>query len=325
MQELYNKTLQNANNVMKKAIMLYKIELNSRVYILIADWRDLMKKFEYDFLLGENKFYTHYISEQYIDNITMKNVHNHSHYEILYILDGERILFAEKKQYILNKNSVALVPPYTLHKTVENAEHRQKKYRKYMINFTKDFIGNFSTAMEVDVFSAFQQNQVIFQLNDEEADFVKNIMMEMLKYNDAENSCDVQVFRLLLCSLLTFFAKKSEKETVYNDNVLTDKIVEYLEKNYEQEITLDVLARHFYISKYEISRIFAKNVGISFVEYLTRVRVENSKKLLRDTPLSITQISELTGFNSSSNFARVFKKITSVSPVQYRKNTPIDE
>lgn len=160
-------------------------------------------------------------------------------------LAGERILIAEKKQYVLNKNSVALVPPYTLHKTIESAEYKQKKYRKYMINFTKDFIGNFQTAMEVDVFSAFQRNQVLFQLNDEEADFVKNIMMEMKKYNNAENSCDVQVFRLLLCSLLTFFAKKSEKETVYNDNILIDKIVDYLEKNYAQEITLDTLAKLF--------------------------------------------------------------------------------
>ena len=281
-----------------------------------------MKKYVYDILLGENKFYTHYISEQYIDNITMRNMHNHSHYEILYIFGGERILIAEKKQYVLNKNSVALVPPYTLHKTIESAEYKQKKYRKYMINFTEDFIGNFQTAMEVDVFSAFQRNQVLFQLNDEEADFVKNIMMEMKKYNNAENSCDVQVFRLLLCSLLTFFAKKSEKETVYNDNILIDKIVDYLEKNYAQEITLDTLAKRFYISKYEISRMFTKNVGISFIEYLTRVRIENSKKLLLDTSLSITQISELAGFNSSSNFARVFKKITGVAPVQYRKNVP---
>ena len=249
-------------------------------------------------------------------------MHNHSHYEILYIFGGERILIAEKKQYVLNKNSVALVQPYTLHKTIESAEYKQKKYRKYMINFTKDFIGNFQTAMEVDVFSAFQRNQVLFQLNDEEADFVKNIMMEMKKYNNAENSCDVQVFRLLLCSLLTFFAKKSEKETVYNDNILIDKIVDYLEKNYAQEITLDTLAKRFYISKYEISRMFTKNVGISFIEYLTRVRIENSKKLLLDTSLSITQISELAGFNSSSNFARVFKKITGVAPVQYRKNVP---
>ena len=118
------------------------------------------------------------------------------------------------------------------------------------------------------------------------------------------------------------FTKKSEKETVYNDNILIDKIVDYLEKNYAQEITLDTLAKRFYISKYEISRMFTKNVGISFIEYLTRVRIENSKKLLLDTSLSITQISELAGFNSSSNFARVFKKITGVAPVQYRKNVP---
>ena len=303
---------------MKNEIALYKIKLR---YTFLAKYRgDLqMKKFEYDILLGDNKFYTHYISEQYIDNITMKNMHNHSHYEILYILGGERILIAEKKQYTLNKNSIALVPPYTLHRTVCSSGDTKKKYKKYMINFTKDFIGNFSAAMEVDVFSAFLQNKILVSLEDGETDFVKNIMSEMMKYNDAENSCDVQIFKLLLCSLLTFFAKKVSKETVYNDNVLTDKIVNYIEKNFEQEITLDILAKQFYVSKYEISRMFTKNVGISFIDYLTRVRIENSKKLLLDTPLSVTKISELTGFNSSSNFARVFKKITGIAPLQYRK------
>jgi AraC-like DNA-binding protein len=52
--------------------------------------------------------------------------------------------------------------------------------------------------------------------------------------------------------------------------------------------------------------------------------VENSKKLLSETKLSITKISELTGFNSSSNFARVFKKLTGISPVQYRKDSVSD-
>ena len=109
-----------------------------------------MKKFEYDILLGDNKFYTHYISEQHLENVAMRNMHNHSHYEILYILGGERVLIAEKKQYTLNKNSVALVPPYTLHRTTASGKDTNNRYKKYMINFTKDFIRNFSAIANPD-------------------------------------------------------------------------------------------------------------------------------------------------------------------------------
>lgn len=278
-----------------------------------------MKKFDYDLLLYKNKFHNHYISQQCPENVAMKNIHNHSHYEILYISGGERILVAEKNKYVLNKNTVALVPPYTLHRTLNSTEYLKDKYKKYLINFTRDFLTKISMALDVEIFSVFQQNLILITLDDEEADFVKTTMNQMIKYNDSDDLCDEQMFRLLLCSLLTFFAKKTSKETIYNDVVITDKIVEYMENNFADDITLETLSRQFFVSKYEISRMFTRNVGISFVEYLTRIRIENSKKLLQETTLSITQISELTGFHSSSNFARVFKKLTGISPMSYRK------
>jgi len=279
-----------------------------------------MKKFDYDLLLTKSRFYTHYIAEQNSQNLTMKNIHNHSHYEILYIPDGERILVAEKSKYSLNRNCIALVPPYTLHRTLKSSEYTREYYKKYLINFTRDFVAKISMAMDIDIFAAFQQNIILIQFdNEEETEFVKNTMVQMLKYNNTGNLYDEQMFRVLLCGLLTFLAKKTSKETIYNESVVTDKIVAYMENNFEENITLETLAKQFFISKYEISRMFTKNVGISFVEYLTRIRIENSKKLLQETTLSITQISELTGFHSSSNFARVFKKLTGISPMSYRK------
>lgn len=279
-----------------------------------------MKKFDYDLLLTKSRLYTHYIAEQNSQNLTMKSIHNHSHYEILYIPEGERILVAEKSKYKLDKNCIALVPPYTLHRTLKSSEYTRDYYKKYLINFTKDFVAKISMAMDIDIFAAFQQNIILIQFdNEREVDFAKSTMLQMLEYNNTGNLYDEQMFRILLCGLLTFLAKKVTKEAVYNETVITDKIVEYMENNFEDDITLESLAKQFFISKYEISRMFSKNVGISFVEYLTRIRIENSKKLLQDTSLSVTRVSELTGFHSSSNFARVFKKITGISPKDYRK------
>ncbi len=284
-----------------------------------------MKKFDYDLLLTKSKLYTHYIAEQNSQNLTMKSIHNHSHYEILYIPEGERVLVAEKSKYKLDKNCIALVSPYILHRTLKSTSYTNNYYKKYLINFTKDFLAKISMALDVDVFTAFQQKIILIQFDDEkEKNFVKSTMLQMLEYNDTGNLYDEQMFRLLLCELLTFLAKKVTKEAVYNETMITDKIIEYMENNFEEDISLESLSKQFFISKYEISRVFSKNVGISFVEYLTRIRIENSKKLLKDTSLSITMISELTGFHSSSNFARVFKKITGISPMSYRKENGSD-
>lgn len=278
-----------------------------------------MKKYDYDLLLVKNKFYTHRIVEQWPENITMQNIQNHSHYEILYVTEGERVLMAEKDKYLLNRKGIVVVPPYTLHRTLKSPEYNKEKYKKYLINFTKDFVFNLFTAVDIDVLATFQKGQIFIPLEENDARFIETTMAEMLKYDNTDDLYDEQMFRFLLCSILTFLAKKVSKETIYNDTVITDKIVEYMEDNFADDITLETLSKQFFVSKYEISRMFTKNVGISFVEYLTRIRIENSKKLLQETTLSITRISELTGFNSSSNFARVFKKLTGISPMSYRK------
>lgn len=284
-----------------------------------------MSKIDYDLLFNENKAYTHFIAEHMAPNTTMKNIQNHSHYEILYIREGERIMVIEQKQHLLNKNRIALVPPYTLHRTLRSPESTQERYKKYLINFTKGFAEKVGAALDIDIFTAFLKKRRVIDLDDSEARFVEKIMIEMLKYNTVGDTCDEQMFCLLLCSLLTFFAKKVSKETIYKESVLTDKIIAYMESNFQEDITLEFLSKRFYVSKYEISRMFSKNVGISFLEYLTRIRIENSKKLLSKTTLSITKISEVTGFHSSSNFARVFKKVTGISPVMYRKESEHEE
>lgn len=277
-----------------------------------------MKKFEYDLLLGKHGLYTYGIIEQYQNNVTMKNIHHHSHYEILYIFESERTLVAEDKQYVLDKNHIALIPPYTLHRTV-GKQGTGGKYKKYMINFTKTFVEKLSALMAVDLFSAFKKEQILIQLDDEEVSFVKNTMLEMFKYNSGGEVYDEQMFLMLLGCLLSFFAKKTAKENGYKENMLVDRMIQYMENNFEQDITLESMAKQFFISKYEISRMFTKNVGISFLKCLNRIRIEQAKKMLLETTVSITQISDMTGFHSPSNFARVFKKTTGIAPVQYRK------
>ena len=282
-----------------------------------------MRKIEYDVLLYNNRMHNHFIYEETVKDVQMNSMHTHSHYEILYIYEGERELFVEEgKTYAINKNRIAFIPPYILHKTVGLNGSTQKKL---LINFTKDFVDSISKFLNVDILSVFLR-QTVIHIDGDEVAFVINTMREMIKYNNSEDLFDEQMFLMLLCSLLTFFAKKVQN-TVEADNssVLMDRIIKYMEKNFNQEITLEVLAKQFYVNKYEISRMFTKNIGVSFVEYLARIRIENAKELLRGTSLSITRIAEFSGFHSSSNFARVFKSKTGISPKKYRSGYEIRE
>lgn len=275
-----------------------------------------MKKVDYDILLYNNKVHSHYMSKQERVRHGMRDMHNHAHYEILYIFKGERILYVEKEKYLLNKNTIAVLPPYLLHRTTCSPDDTPSKFH---IGFTKDFVDKMIKILDIDVLSVFSNNRHVISVDDQTGETVKNLMEKMLKCNDENDVYNEQMFLLMLCELLTIFSKINHKDQGYTENALMDKMIEYVETNFAEEITLDVLAKHFYINKYEISRMFTKNMGISFVKYLTRVRIEYSKNLLSNTELSITQVADLAGFQSPSNFTRVFSGKIGMSPSQYRK------
>ena len=95
--------------------------------------------------------------------------------------------------------------------------------------------------------------------------------------------------------------------------------VDYISKNYAKSINLEMTAEYVNKSKNYFSYLFKKELGISFVEYLNQVRVEAAKKLLDTTDEKTYEISEKVGYSDYKYFSSVFKKITGVSPAQYKK------
>jgi two-component system, response regulator YesN len=93
----------------------------------------------------------------------------------------------------------------------------------------------------------------------------------------------------------------------------------YIHQNYDQKITLESIARIVYLSPAYFSRIFKKEMGITFNAFVNNIRIEKSKSLLKDNQLKMLDIALLVGFESQSYFTKVFKKTTGVSPFQYRE------
>ena len=95
-------------------------------------------------------------------------------------------------------------------------------------------------------------------------------------------------------------------------------IQNYLDSNYNENLNLDALAQQFSINKYYLQKQFKKKMGLSPNEYLTRVRLEKAKNLLRTTNETMTQIAQEVGY-TASYFDNVFKKYESVTPHIYRQ------
>ena len=102
------------------------------------------------------------------------------------------------------------------------------------------------------------------------------------------------------------------------DNVLTPAI-EYIHKNFSQQITVKDLAGQSNCSEAHFSRLFREKFNVSPYEYLVQYRINTAKYLLKNSNASVEDIAYSTGFNSSSNFITCFKSRIGLAPGQFRK------
>jgi len=105
--------------------------------------------------------------------------------------------------------------------------------------------------------------------------------------------------------------------------VLIRQAIDYIESNYANNISLNLVANHVHLSPAYLSRIFNEKTGIGFTEYLAQVRLKKAKQQLRMSAETIDRIATATGFKSGSYFSAVFKKYEGVTPSEYRTNHTI--
>lgn len=103
------------------------------------------------------------------------------------------------------------------------------------------------------------------------------------------------------------------------DNGIVKEVCKYILENIDEHITLKAASEALFMNKSYISEIFKQKTGLSFVEYLTIVKMERAKKLIEDGKLKAYEVAELLGFKDNEYFSRLFKKHTGITPTEYRQ------
>ena len=94
----------------------------------------------------------------------------------------------------------------------------------------------------------------------------------------------------------------------------------YIRSHYNENITLNGLAERFFLHPNYLSRLFKEKTGENFIEYLTEVRIEKVKELLKSSDLKIVEICAMTGYDNPRYFSKVFKSATGMTPREYREH-----
>lgn len=142
---------------------------------------------------------------------------------------------------------------------------------------------------------------------------IRNVQ-EMSKIQLAEKLFD------WLKAVLEVYFVQLDKSRDHKTAKVMKQVMEYIQKEHSQNITLDGLAQAFYFSPSYLSYIFKKELGINITDYLTGYRVEMAKKVLLETDDPIVRVAAGVGFNSESYFSQVFKKLVGMPPGEFRKS-----
>lgn len=132
------------------------------------------------------------------------------------------------------------------------------------------------------------------------------------KYNGVLHGLLLSVFGMIF-QKMEFKTERSKKQSVIQD------ILEYCEKNFKNEISIQSVADALHLSCSYISHSFSEKIHLGFREYINYLRLNEARELLEVKDLNITEVATEAGFETIRTFNRVFKKRYGMTPFEYRK------
>jgi len=141
-----------------------------------------------------------------------------------------------------------------------------------------------------------------------------NFVVELYNIQKQEEIC-YWIVRVLDRIIDNIYTTRND----YNYEIL-EKALRYIDEHSSLPLTLEDVANHVALSPYHFAHLIKKELGFTFVDYLTRVRIEKAKRLLRQSDQNITQIAFEVGYPDQSYFTKVFKRIEETTPKLYRQS-----
>lgn len=225
--------------------------------------------------------------------------HTHKCYELIYYYSGCGCCRLGDRAWEYNAGDYVLVPPDMLH----DDNHREP-CRLYCIGFS---IARGDSDLPCGVFSD-RGGRIRRYLDLIGAEFKSRQMEYISVAHNCLNNAIVEILRA-----------NSPAVSVSSSTDVIERAINYMNQNFNTEITPQTLAEITNYSYDRFRHIFRHAMGISPQKYIFDKRMETAKRMLSSTSLSVTEIAQKCGFTSPSLFSKQFKEKTDLSPSQFRK------
>lgn len=230
--------------------------------------------------------------------------------------DGGSIVMRDKI-YPIKKGVLCFIGAKKSHYTMPD---NPKNYERSKIHINTDeflkVLPLYSANNSFDkIFTA--ESAVFAEIPPKEQAEVESLIYEIKKYEEEERYADVV---LISCFMrLLIYLEKYSTDKYQSPADMVSKGIAYINEHISGEITIDDICDAVHMSKFYFCRKFKRVLGVTVMEYILNTRLTLAKKMLADTTMSVSEISERCGFSSISYFCRVFKEDMGLTALCYRK------
>lgn len=242
------------------------------------------------------------------------------HYSLSYIISGDRATITPSGTFSYHAGMVTGSPPFRYARTVSKSD---VPYERILIKFSPEIMTPFIEKVGQQIFDGIYE-QVFFSFSEDSRVKIEKMFFDMLYEYEKETPYREFILQGMLFRLLLFIWEERIPEEGVNTakTTLTPPIVEaisYIEKSYYQNPSLEETANVAGFSPAYFSRLFHTQMGKSYSEYLSSVKLHHASILLVQTDKSIMEIAQETGFCHGNYLNELFKKKMGMTPGQFRK------
>ena len=237
--------------------------------------------------------------------------HTHSYAELFYVVGGMGHIQIDQEFHPISVHQLIIINPNVMHTELS----RNASPLEYV-----------ALGIEGLELSAAENADDRFRIldhhdNDSISECIHNILLESHNKQPGNEVICQAYMQILVTRLMRSINLAVNENPLPSSNSQCTTVRRYIDAHFKEPLTLDHLAEIAHVNKYYLAHSFKEQFGVSPISYQLQRRIDESCLLLSQTDLSLTQISRMLGFSSSSYFSQAFRKSQSVTPMEYRQRT----
>ena len=255
-------------------------------------------------------------------DLAQVDFHTHDYYEFGFFLEGDVEMHIDEEVISITTGDILFISPFSSHRSV--SKNQQKPYRRFILWLSRKYLEQlFQSSPDYAYLMQFIEKENYYLFHTDQISFrtVQSKLLRLLEEMHAkkygrDTQISLCVSDLILCLNRLVYEQNTPKQK-NSEYVLYQQLAEYIEEHIEEDLSLDTLARKFFVSKYHVAHVFKDNLGISIHQFITKKRLSLCKEAI-SCGMNITVAYRSFGFGDYSSFYRAFKKEFGISPKDYR-------